>query len=299
MHRQSASSRPAVAGQHQPVEGQLHLPNSSEESLRTLLKDQTLPAGRAGRIDLIAPEPAAGDSTPRQRMVVVILPHGQDWWFLKLVGRADIVEKQLASFDEFLQSIHFSGGEPADEGPAVPPVSPGAPPPDDPVHGGMSPQHADMPATAPASPALKISNWSTPAGWTQDPSPADPAGMRRLSFHVANGDKPGIVTVTCLPGVSMDQLGSFVNMWRDQVGLPASGAANGNDATPVTVANRSGLLYDFTGPQSDNAQKRVVIALVLIANDGWFFKFAGPPDLVGGQKPAFLDFLKSLDLTPH
>jgi hypothetical protein len=65
-------------------------------------------AGTPGHyVDLTGP--AAGGQTP-QRMLGVILPRGEQTWFLTLKGPADVVEKQKSTFEAFVKSVRFEGG---------------------------------------------------------------------------------------------------------------------------------------------------------------------------------------------
>jgi hypothetical protein len=150
-------------------QGQLKLPPATEADLPNLVKDLDLPAGKSKLIDLTGPEPT--DGTARQRTVAVILPHGDQSWYLKLSGPVTLVETQRSNFDEFLKSVKF----PQDGDLSTDPSS-GVPLPD--------------PTTEPSPVAEKLAKWNAPADWKpQDDSAGSP---RLLHFKVVSKDKPGM-----------------------------------------------------------------------------------------------------------
>lgn len=50
---------------------------------------------------------------PRQRMLLALVTRGKRTWYFKMLGSAELVEKQKAAFESFLQSVKFTGA--ADE----------------------------------------------------------------------------------------------------------------------------------------------------------------------------------------
>ena len=88
----------------------------------------------------------------------------------------------------------------------------------------------------------------------------------------------------------------LVNMWRDQTGL----AALSNDEAlkqlqPVEVAGEKGSLFEVSGKRSEESF-RIVTAILHHPDGSWFFKLAGNADLVDKEKPAFMEFLKSVQI---
>jgi hypothetical protein len=59
----------------------------------------------------VSPGSQAGPAVP-QSIVVAMLTRGSEWWFFKLQGPANIVTAQKSSFQNFLQSVQFSGDAP-------------------------------------------------------------------------------------------------------------------------------------------------------------------------------------------
>ncbi len=160
----------------------------------------------------------------------------------------------------------------------------------------LPPGHPDistMPgALASASGSTQLT-WKTPAGWTEVP----PSEMRAASFKVTGADgKQADVSVIPLPGMAGTDAAN-VNRWRGQVGLPE---AIDNDlqkaAENVEAGGQSAQLYDIVGtnPSSGGAER---ILGVIQHRDGmaWFYKMIGDAELVEQQKPAFIEFLKSLN----
>ena len=173
--------------------------------------------------------------------------------------------------------------------PAAPALSTDSPNPK------MPPGHPDIssmpggPASAGGAPQL---TWKTPAGWTELP----PGEMRVASFKVAGaGGKQADVSVIPLPGLAGTDAAN-VNRWRGQVGLPVvTDDELQKAAEKVEAGGQPAQLYDIAGtnPGSGSAER---ILGVIQHRDGmaWFYKMTGDADLVEQQKPAFVEFLKSV-----
>ena len=172
--------------------------------------------------------------------------------------------------------------------PALPTDSPNPKLP--PGHPDISSIPGGGPASATGAPQL---TWKTPAGWTEAP----PSDMRVASFKVSGaGGKQADVSVIPLQGMASTDAAN-VNRWRGQVGLPE---ATDNDlqkaAENIEAGSQSAQLYDILGknPSGGGAER---ILGVIQHRDGtaWFYKMTGDADLVEQQKPAFVEFLKSLN----
>jgi hypothetical protein len=120
--------------------------------------------------------------------------------------------------------------------------------------------------------------------------------MRAASFRVAGKDgKQADVSVIPLPGLAGSDLDN-VNRWRGQVGLPGvSEAELAKLAQPVEIAGQSASLYEQAGSNPGSGDKTNILAAIT-RRDGtaWFFKMTGNDALVTEQKPAFIEFLKSV-----
>jgi hypothetical protein len=154
----------------------------------------------------------------------------------------------------------------------------------------MPPGHPDVSAQPPG---LK---WTLPTGWEEV---VPPGQMRVASFRIkGEGSKLGDVSVVPLPGAAGGILAN-VNRWRGQVGLaPVSEAELGNLAQKVVIAGHPGELYEQAGQGTGSGEPTRILAAILMHDEvAWFFKVTGDDQLVAQQKPAFVEFLKSLTFT--
>jgi hypothetical protein len=152
----------------------------------------------------------------------------------------------------------------------------------------LPPGHPDT--SGAAAPAL---SYKRPADWQEAPI----GEMRAASFRVAGKDgKQADVSVIPLPGLAGGDLDN-VNRWRGQVGLPGvSEAELAKLAQPVEIAGQSASLYEQAGTNAASGEtSRILAAITRRAGTAWFFKMTGDDALVAGQKPAFVDFLKSVN----
>jgi hypothetical protein len=152
----------------------------------------------------------------------------------------------------------------------------------------LPPGHPDT--SGAAAPAL---SYKRQADWQEAPI----GEMRAASFRVAGKDgKQADVSVIPLPGLAGGDLDN-VNRWRGQVGLPGvSEAELAKLAQPVEIAGQSASLYEQAGTNAGSGEKsRTFAAITRRAGTAWFFKMTGDDALVAGQKPAFVDFLKSVN----
>ena len=156
------------------------------------------------------------------------------------------------------------------------------------AQGGMLP--AGHPETGEgATPGIK---YTLPASWQEAP----PGQMRVASFRVTGKDgKQAEVGVVPLPGLMGRDLEN-VNRWRSTVGLgPVREEDLSKLAQPVQVAGQPGQLYEQAGENPGSGEKTRILAAVSRQHDvAWFFKMSGDDELVAQQKPAFIEFLKSV-----
>jgi len=140
-----------------------------------------------------------------------------------------------------------------------------------------------------APPGIK---YMLPASWQEAP----PGQMRVASFRVTGKDGKqadvGVVPMAGLMGRDLEN----VNRWRASVGL---GQVREEDlaklAQPVEVAGQTGQLYEQAGENPGSGEKtRILVAVSRQNNVAWFFKMNGDDELVAQQKPAFIEFLKSV-----
>jgi hypothetical protein len=128
--------------------------------------------------------------------------------------------------------------------------------------------------------------WTKPAGWTE----VSPSQMRVASFKVsgANG-KQADVSVIPLAGMAGTD-DANVNRWRGQAGLATvSSDELQKAAEKVEAGGQPAQLYDIAG-----ATNRIIGVIQHRDDTAWFYKMTGDPDFVEQQKPAFVEFIKSL-----
>jgi len=155
---------------------------------------------------------------------------------------------------------------------------------------------ATLPADAAVAPAQNANSlpqlqFALPSGWQQ----VAPSQMRVASFSITNADgETADIAVIPLPAEGQDEL-ALVNMWRDQMQLPA--LTNAAAAETVSVAGSPAKYFEIISEQpliDGKFRARILIAELTRGNMSWFFKMTGGNDLVVAQKDNFLQFLKSV-----
>jgi hypothetical protein len=139
--------------------------------------------------------------------------------------------------------------------------------------------------------------WTVPADWEARP----PSAMLLASFAITGKDgQSAIVSVTPLPTIAGREL-DVVNMWRGQVQLaPAAKEEIARQTETVSIGNEQGSLYDMVAEKptaNGKSPVRLTVATLAQGDTSWFFKLMGDDALVHEQKPAFLQFLKSIDFS--
>jgi hypothetical protein len=79
-----------------------------------------------------------------------------------------------------------------------------------------------------------------------------------------------------------------LNMWRGELQLPA---AEKPDGETVTVGPGQGKLFEIADGKTPG---RIIVAVLDRDGTSWYFKMKGEDAVVREQKPAFLQFLKSI-----
>jgi hypothetical protein len=156
---------------------------------------------------------------------------------------------------------------------------------------------AGMPATMPdglpvpdhsGQPSL---HYTLPVGWETKA----PSAMRVASFGISQNDKQADVSVIPLGGMAGTDPAN-VNRWRGQVGL---GKLDDSELTKlaekISVGEQPADLYDLAGTSPGSGDAERIVGVILHRDDtSWFFKMTGDAGLVEQQKPAFVEFLKSV-----
>ena len=151
--------------------------------------------------------------------------------------------------------------------------------------------HADESGTG--SPHI---HYKTPAGWKEE----QPGGMRVARFSVPAKQGPAIdVSVIPLPGISASKT-DIVNLWREQIRLaplPETDLSSAIDK--VKVGSDDGEMFDMVSTEAMIEEKhkaRILVAMLKQGQATWFFKMTGEDESVRDQKPAFVEFLKSVEI---
>jgi len=155
-----------------------------------------------------------------------------------------------------------------------------------------------LPAASAADAALR---WVAPENWGVLP----PVAMRVAGYRLSSADSSATaeLTITAFPGDVGGDLAN-INRWRGQIGLnPISSAALASELQRLRIGGGGGAenaqeprdfkLVEMTNPQSSPAQATLA-AYTEYAGSTWFFKLTGAPALVAAEKPAFLEFLKTI-----
>jgi hypothetical protein len=84
---------------------QIGLPAIDEAQLRQQLRSIEVAGVAARYIELVGPD-SAGSS--RQAILGAILERGEQTWFFKMTGPADLIGQQTAAFESFVRSVQFN-----------------------------------------------------------------------------------------------------------------------------------------------------------------------------------------------
>jgi len=159
---------------------------------------------------------------------------------------------------------------------------------------------AAMPTTMPDGLAVPDNSslpklkYTLPDGWKEK----NLTQMRVASFGISENGKTADVSVIPLGGMAGGDLAN-VNRWRKDVGQSALASDDDLDkiSEPGTVAGQPAKLFDLSGTNPGTGDDEGIVAAILHADDtAWFFKMTGDADLVKKNKPAFVAFLKSVEL---
>jgi hypothetical protein len=135
--------------------------------------------------------------------------------------------------------------------------------------------------------------WTLPEGWQEKP-----LSEFRLASFDAKGKEGQVADVSIIPMPTTGREVDLVNMWRQQMQLPAVTNAEADKAAhAVSVGSEQGKMFEFSSeqPMAGNSQKaRMIVAMLMRGGTSFFFKMTGADSVVTEQKPAFLQFLKSI-----
>jgi hypothetical protein len=232
---------------------QVGMAETPPEALAKMLKPVSVGGLSAQKIELQGGE---------KRLVATVVPVDGQSYIFKILGPIDEVVGAQGDYDAFLNSVQF-------EAPASPPAS-----------SSPSPQTSD--ATAPPF------TWTAPPSWKADP---DQIEFRTAGWTVGSGAAKAEITISSSFTASNFDLSANIEQWRTRVGLPST--TDGKEVQPTTtqIGDQPAMAIDLTGPGTGDKQPQRLIVAFVGNQSLYFFKIAGPADVVAQQKAAFDQFL--------
>ncbi|MFT3870599.1 MAG: hypothetical protein QM715_19285 [Nibricoccus sp.] len=262
--------------------GQIQLPPISEAELPSAITSLDLPTGKFQLIDITSTEPLL-DGKFKARILGAWLKQPDHTWFFKITGDEATVGGQRDNLLAFLRTVAFT--EPA-SAPSTEPVNAGNMPATAGAGAPAMPPSGMMSGDVPPPPASDNPLvWTAPAGWT-----AKPLGqMRKGSYTVPGSAGDADLSVTML-SAKANPLLENINRWRRQIGLaPLAETDLSAQTTALAVGDLKITMIDYA-----NNANRVLGGILYLGDEAWFFKLSGPEATVASQKPAFVEFLKSV-----
>jgi hypothetical protein len=150
----------------------------------------------------------------------------------------------------------------------------------------------ENPVSENSQPQLKF---ILPDGWQE----IAPSQMRVASFSVTNANGQ-IADVGVIPLPATGQEIQLVNMWREQMQLPA--LTNETAVETVSVGNDAAKLFEIASEQpliDGKFRARILVAELPRGATSWFFKMTGEDSFVVAQKNNFLQFLKTVSFVEN
>lgn len=144
--------------------------------------------------------------------------------------------------------------------------------------------------TRPASRPRPQLSFQAPANWKQIP----PSEISLASFQIEGApEHEANVSVTQLTNLEGKDA-EIVNMWRQQVGLePLTRDEALKQFQTVEAAGQKGSLFEIS---SQSEPLKIITVVVHQPEGSWFYKLSGDAPLVDKEKPAFLAFLKTIQV---
>lgn len=178
----------------------------------------------------------------------------------------------------------------APAGPATPTPAAAAPAPKPaPAAGSAASAAADRAAMA-NTPVATVQgqglSWTAPAHWTAKAGSA----MRKGTYAIKGAGGEAELAITAFPGDVGGDLAN-VNRWRGQVGLGPIGSTE--LASSLTRFRANALDVAVVDILGANGQ-RILGGIVPFAGSTWFFKMTGPDAVVAAEKPAFVEYMKTV-----
>jgi hypothetical protein len=260
--------------------GTVGLPAVKEEELSKLAQPVQIAGQLAQVYDQAGENPGSGDKT---RILAAIYRRDNVAWFVKMSGDDELVAQQKPAFIEFLKSFKF----PATMGTDLPPGHPSL---------DSAPMMAGQGASPAASPMAgggddSKPNWQVPSDWKEVPG----GQFLTAKFMLAGADNAQAAVNVSRSAGTGGGLAMNINRWRGQLGLaPWSDSELQQQAQSLDTPAGKATLVEMTGTDARSGQKAALVGIIVPqADQTWFYKLMGNPDLVQKQKEAFTGFVKS------
>ncbi|WP_428940784.1 hypothetical protein [Fontivita pretiosa] len=132
--------------------------------------------------------------------------------------------------------------------------------------------------------------WDVPEGWQ-----AIAAGQMRVAAYQVSPQNPEVVLTVIPLGPEAGELLPNVNRWEGQIGLPPSKPQDlPRVVKRIEVAGKAVDLIDLSGPEDANPRLALLAAIVPHEGRVWFFKLAGPMQVVAAQREKFESLIRSI-----
>jgi hypothetical protein len=234
--------------------------------------------------DIAGKNPSSGEPT---RILGAVQHRDGTAWFYKMTGDDPLVAAQKPAFIEFLKSFRFGPGH-AESHPDMAASLPAG-------HPDISTSRPVPTASASSTPAPAregAPTWQLPAGWKEAA-----AGQFLFAKFTISGDggAQAVVNVSTSVGEG-GGVPANINRWRQQIGLPPADESQMSTFTSsVDVAGGKAVVVEMNGTEAASGQlARVVGVIVPQPGKTWFYKLSGNPDVVTGQKNAFIEFVRGV-----
>jgi hypothetical protein len=250
---------------------------------RTNLSSEVVVGKLKGRLfDMVSKEPVI-DETKYARILVVTTTDIGKTWFIRVSGEDSVVDHQRPALIDFLKGLSFEPAPPSQMPAGHPPMMGQRP-------GGMGGGDTVPPGTTPHP------DWVVPSGWQEVAhSPFITAKFRVAGEDGAKAD----INVSMSAGGGGGLLPN-VNRWRGQLSLaPLDPAGLEKICSTLDLPSGKATLVDMSGSESENDTKaRCIGVMVPLQGEVWFYKLMGTDTIVGREKDAFLQFIRSVKY-PH
>jgi len=227
------------------------------------------------------------------RLAGVLLEKNGEGVFVKAVGPAEAVQKEVPKIEAFAKSLQE--GAPAD--PHAGMMAVGGDP-----HAGMTPEQIQALQADPISGALNTQlTWKAPESWQQGPE----RPMRAVTYKVGENAEAYVAVL----GGAAGGAAANINRWRGQMGVdqPLSPEEVANLPKIEVMGKQCPVVEvsgSFQGMGGEAQQNALLLGTVCeLPDQTVFVKMTGPEAVVRENKDEFMTFSQSLSFTqpasPH